>query len=454
MSLVCYTIDSESEDDSEMGVLIKEEPQVFTSEDIVNDLLRDLLENVITSNRDFSDLFIKQEPLDVEDVKVEPDFYIDGYRHDIKVEMDSEDEDSDVSSASDSETENDNEPCQQKGSAKNAPRTKNEKKLSDLPPVEELNIELKDEEEVVRIGIVTSCVEELVVIESCPGNPAVDLDSVLFLESGKRVLGRVFDVIGPVARPYYCVRFNSRDHIKEKSICAGMDVFYAPKSEYTTFVFLDQLMKLKISDASWKDDEEPPPQFLDYSDDEEERQAKQTRIINKMVENGASEEEVQRRRARFENAKLGKRRREEQSGNMHYNERRHDNGLYSQTMNPFYRQDRQYNPREMGRVSWNNYNLQPRQNLHPPQNFAYHNRFQNGSPHMPAHHSSQFSSVHQQPYANSRQRFPYSSGPDHFGYRGPSPAPYSPRQPYPSDFQYQYNNPPPSNIRWGHPPPH
>ena len=38
------------------------------------------------------------------------------------------------------------------------------------------------------------------------GNPALDLDSVLFLDSGSRVLGRVFDVIGPVQRPYYCVR--------------------------------------------------------------------------------------------------------------------------------------------------------------------------------------------------------------------------------------------------------
>ena len=43
-------------------------------------------------------------------------------------------------------------------------------------------------------------------------------------------------------------------------------------------------MKLKISDASWKDDEEPPPDFLEYSDDEQERAAKQQRTINKMIE--------------------------------------------------------------------------------------------------------------------------------------------------------------------------
>ena len=43
-------------------------------------------------------------------------------------------------------------------------------------------------------------------------------------------------------------------------------------------------MKLKISDASWKDDEEPPPQFLDYSDDEQEKTAKQHRVIDKMIQ--------------------------------------------------------------------------------------------------------------------------------------------------------------------------
>jgi H/ACA ribonucleoprotein complex non-core subunit NAF1 len=119
-------------------------------------------------------------------------------------------------------------------------------RLCDLPPVEEdLNLTVA-EAEVLKIGTVSSCVEELVVIESLPGNPALDLDSVLFLDRGQRALGRVFDVIGPVARPFYCVRFNSATHIKQRGVERGMDVFFAPRTEHTTFVFLEQLMKMKI----------------------------------------------------------------------------------------------------------------------------------------------------------------------------------------------------------------
>jgi H/ACA ribonucleoprotein complex non-core subunit NAF1 len=111
--------------------------------------------------------------------------------------------------------------------------------------VEELDITVP-EAEVVKIGVVSSCVEELVVIESMPGTPAIDLDSVLFVEAGRRALGRVFDVIGPVMRPFYCVRFNSAAHIKQAGVERGMDVFFAPRTEHTTFVFLEQLMKMKI----------------------------------------------------------------------------------------------------------------------------------------------------------------------------------------------------------------
>ena len=79
----------------------------------------------------------------------------------------------------------------------------------------------------------------------------------LVLEDGEgqddelAAIGRVFDVIGPVTRPYYCVRFNSEEHIRSKNLKKGQQMFFAPKTEHTAFVFLEQLMKMKISDASW-----------------------------------------------------------------------------------------------------------------------------------------------------------------------------------------------------------
>ena len=81
-------------------------------------------------------------------------------------------------------------------------------------------------------------------------------------------MGRVFDNIGTVTQPLHVVRFNSEQHIEERGVTVGMKVFYAPKSELTSNVFLEQLMAMKISDASWANDKEPPFQFLDHSDDE------------------------------------------------------------------------------------------------------------------------------------------------------------------------------------------
>ena len=57
-----------------------------------------------------------------------------------------------------------------------------------------------------------------VVVKSLANTAAIDLESVLFLEKGSRTLGRVFDVFGPVSRPFYAVR--CRHHtFAELSIC-------------------------------------------------------------------------------------------------------------------------------------------------------------------------------------------------------------------------------------------
>ena len=153
------------------------------------------------------------------------------------------------------------------------PKTKNELGLSDLPAVEDMDLKVHicgttsnvanwmiqvKQGECQAIGLVSSMVDQLLVIESLPDLPALDLESVLFAreevggeEDELTAIGRVFDVIGPVTRPYYCVRFNSEEHIRSKNLKKGQQIFFAPKTEHTTFVFLEQLMKMKISDASW-----------------------------------------------------------------------------------------------------------------------------------------------------------------------------------------------------------
>lgn len=82
-----------------------------------------------------------------------------------------------------------------------------------------------------------------VVVQSFKNKPALDLESILFLDKGQRTLGRVFDVIGPVREPAYCVRFNSEDHIVDKGIEKDMIVYCAPQTDHASLVNIDELMK-------------------------------------------------------------------------------------------------------------------------------------------------------------------------------------------------------------------
>uniref|UniRef100_A0A1A9ZEW0 H/ACA ribonucleoprotein complex non-core subunit NAF1 n=1 Tax=Glossina pallidipes TaxID=7398 RepID=A0A1A9ZEW0_GLOPL len=159
------------------------------------------------------------------------------------------------------------------------PRVKGELLLDDLPPIKDLHITVP-EGECVELGKIHSIVDQLVLVSALPNALLLNLDTVLFLEKGQRVLGEVFDVLGQVAEPLYCVRFNSHEQVMEKNIKVGDAVYAAPKTEYTQFIILSSLMKMRGSDASWEHDVEPPPRYIDYSDDEEERLAR-SRLRNK-----------------------------------------------------------------------------------------------------------------------------------------------------------------------------
>lgn len=83
----------------------------------------------------------------------------------------------------------------------------------------------------------------MVVVTPKANKPTLNFDTMLFVDKGKRALGRVFDVFGPVTEPHYCVRFNNAQHIKESDIKVGMTVYYCPNTPYTTLVFMTDLLK-------------------------------------------------------------------------------------------------------------------------------------------------------------------------------------------------------------------
>lgn len=158
------------------------------------------------------------------------------------------------------------------GPRRAAPRVPGELDLADLPPIEDLQISVPPSQ-VVLMGKVVSVIEQVVIVESLPENPAIDLDSVLFLDKGARTLGSVHDVFGNVSSPYYVVRFNSPQHIVERDVRVNMEVYYAPQTQFSKYVFYSELMKYKGTDASWLGDVEPPQGVeVDFSDDEAERQ--------------------------------------------------------------------------------------------------------------------------------------------------------------------------------------
>nr|XP_005486364.2 H/ACA ribonucleoprotein complex non-core subunit NAF1 [Zonotrichia albicollis] len=154
-------------------------------------------------------------------------------------------------------------------------RTKDELPIDKLPPVEDLSIVLPDNVELKLFGTVSSVIEQLVIIESLKGLPPVNEESIIFKED-RQAVGKIFEVFGPVSHPFYVIRFNSSEHIKEKGINVQDSMYFAPSVEdFTQYIFAEKLKQEKGSDASWKNDQEPPPEVLDFSDDEQEREAKQ-----------------------------------------------------------------------------------------------------------------------------------------------------------------------------------
>jgi len=252
-----------------------------------------------------------------------------------------------------------------------------------------------------------------------------------------KAIGRVFDVIGPVTRPYYCVRFNSEEHIQSKNLRKGQQIFFAPKTEHTTFVFLEQLMKMKISDASWCNDEELPPDFQEFSDDEQESKARQKKKIEKMVEKGVDPSKVEAKRARME---AGRARHEQRHNELRREDNenpRVNNGLYAPHANPFYRQQRSYDPRAAGGgIRWGDFNVprHQRQPLHPQ---IQEPNYGTQPPSQPQHH---YHPIHH--FQRALAPSPYSVPPPPLPSFGQLPPHYQPQNT--NQFQSNFSQPPPS----------
>ncbi|KNC31285.1 H/ACA ribonucleoprotein complex non-core subunit NAF1 [Lucilia cuprina] len=359
---------------------------------------------------------------------------IDGYRNQV-VEIDSDSDSEDSSDSSDVEylselrktiekrmevvdDDDDEDEESNTGKRKNTPRlkVKGEMLLEDLPPIQDLQITVP-EDECIEFGKIHSVVDQLLLVSALPNSILLDLGTVIFLEKGQKVLGEVFDVLGQVADPLYCVRFNSNKQIKEKQINVGDVVYVAPKTQYTQYVILSNLMKIKGSDASWENDVEPPPRFLDYSDDEQEQLARrQLRNKDRPVDNDDPTKKP--RTMEDEDANTNRYQQSNNSQRGRYNEQRNNNrgggGRPRYNAPPHHNQQRAPNPNHH-RSSWHS-NYYPQSYPHQPSTANYgmppvHNQpppSQAYPPHVPMYGMPP---MHNMPYPPPTQPAQYGAPP-------------------------------------------
>ncbi|XP_011634846.1 H/ACA ribonucleoprotein complex non-core subunit NAF1 isoform X1 [Pogonomyrmex barbatus] len=127
-------------------------------------------------------------------------------------------------------------------------------------PIEDLHITVS-EYLCNLLGEINRIVGRKIVIKPKPSERTLDLDTILFLNKGKKALGKIIDVMGKVSEPEYIVLKDIQD-IKDNGIEKGVEVYYCPNAKHTNYVFLSELIKIKGCDAN---DDEPV-----FSDDEQE----------------------------------------------------------------------------------------------------------------------------------------------------------------------------------------
>lgn len=163
-----------------------------------------------------------------------------------------------------------------------------------IPDIEEVG----PDEVMDKIGEIMSILDNLVIVKGLPSSSldrALDTDTLLVLDD-RKVLGfvsdmlsrkslsdrrQVYETFGPTAQPFYQVKFNTSYQLELEKARVGRPVFHIPARSH--FVPLNQLHRLRGSDASNVYDEEPAGHELEFSDDEAEaeykRNAKQVYVF-------------------------------------------------------------------------------------------------------------------------------------------------------------------------------
>lgn len=144
--------------------------------------------------------------------------------------------------------------------------------------VEKPTFELTPQTEIIMAGTIFQMIDNVIVIHCRPGCEYSTLDQgSLLVYENREIMGEVFETFGPVARPFYSVRFNDAKEINTEFGKVGASVFYVPTYQKTQIVETEALKKIKGTDASNVYDEEIDEEEMEFSDDEKEMQFKKKR---------------------------------------------------------------------------------------------------------------------------------------------------------------------------------
>lgn len=164
--------------------------------------------------------------------------------------------------------------------------------LNEVPeeqlPIKAVDFELEANEAVEPLGSVLSLVGRVLVVQARRGTQPLKEDSVLCFED-RRIVGRVAEVFGPVAQPFYTVRFTTPGELQKLGAAKGDAVFVVTRAaDYLGKARLKVIRAQRGCDASDVNNEEPKTP-MDFSDDEEERAFKRQRKRKRKGREGRDE---------------------------------------------------------------------------------------------------------------------------------------------------------------------
>lgn len=126
--------------------------------------------------------------------------------------------------------------------------------MLDIPRIEIPEYNITPDISIEYIGDVLNVIDKAIIIQSYidPKN-VLNMESLLCFED-RSMLGEIFETFGPIARPFYSVRFNTKAEMPNAPI--GTKVFWVPSYAKSQTVQVEVLKLIKGSDASNEYDEE------------------------------------------------------------------------------------------------------------------------------------------------------------------------------------------------------